>query len=1254
METFPTIHKTNTLFTSHRTTDMKAHALYRLIAILLAAVWSISTTQAQSIAYVIPDIGTPGMNTMVEIVAPHLSMRTFGLDGFYANNPGDAVRVVCADPDDTNRVTVGPVVVSWDGRLITTQIFVHPDQQPPSSYWYSVGPDFEIPLQVYANGTFGNLETFYIVRPQPALFSTTSGEIGSGGVWGLRSKRGAMIVDSVDLSGAQYSISTMDADVAAPGNQGYLPAVIISKGPVRTSPSTIIHVNGSGKTGGPGGGGGGGNFCDWSGIGSDGGDGFTGGGPGGRNRAGNPFGSDEYRNPGTGSGAFQGRTGGSLSGVPGGDAPAYEASGGGTGHPFGNSGSGCSDGSNCNPPGGYGGGSGQQQTQDGGAGGYATPGQSSRNNNGGKIYGNDMIVPLAGGSGGASGNPQQAFSCSGDGGSGGGALRLYGRSVDAYLLTAHGGDGSAASSANGGAGSGGAVSVEGKLNSGVWKLMALGGNSPGPKGGAGRIRMDGPIGWYSGALPTEESMYIGPSTDTSMFVPKRFLLSGTGNGQDITLYIKSARSPWTRTAVVTGYSGMQWTQELTVQDGDGIYFVVALQSTTTPSSDRFLAVPVQVMSQAAANILLSKAAPHIAAALPDAFPSLRCTDEEYDTLFIRNVGDAALELQSLGFSASGTGFSVIEPSGLPIQIQEGDSVRCVLRFSRVIGNTGIIRDTLRIYSNDENTARNPLNIPVEILVEQPEIAFDQTDIKMPDVVLCQSVSADTTITLRNMGTVPLLVSEPGITGASVSLIAPPALSFPLVIPVGGALDVTLRITHTVSGTQSSTVSFTADSAGCYVRAAVVLTGTAGEADPVLEAVADYPVLYCFGEQAEERTTLRNDGDVEMTVRSISVNNSYWEIVSPIAPFILPPSASAEITIRFRPLSTGSHNGVLRVETQPCDIVLSQPLTGRRDSVGARANDISFGVRHTSEFPLVQNTQLVNTGDVPVTIQQLNLFPPFELLTSLPVTIQPGDSIALTVRFNDPGRDGNWSWSAAALSVPLCDSIRFSVDGGVGEASVEIVVGDATAAAGDEVRVHVYLRNLRSPSVFGATSISSTLVVDASLLVPLFQPSGSVIGGLRRIPITIPLIVDAEGIAATFPFVATLGISESSPMTLDQSSPVGGRLSIIERAGQFVLADICREGGTRLFDGSVRAGIQSNYPNPFNPLTEIHFTTLELGHTELLITDFLGRKVAVLYNGIPEAGDHHVRFDAQGLPSGVYFVILQTPAKVYRKSIILTK
>lgn len=63
---------------------------------------------------------------------------------------------------------------------------------------------------------------------------------------------------------------------------------------------------------------------------------------------------------------------------------------------------------------------------------------------------------------------------------------------------------------------------------------------------------------------------------------------------------------------------------------------------------------------------------------------------------------------------------------------------------------------------------------------------------------------------------------------------------------------------------------------------------------------------------------------------------------------------------------------------------------------------------------------------------------------------------------------------------------------------------------------------------------------------------------------------------------------------------------------------------------------SNYPNPFNPTTNIRFSLVEETDITLTVYDVQGRVVAELINGAVEAGVHEVAFDATGLTSGVYF------------------
>jgi hypothetical protein len=67
----------------------------------------------------------------------------------------------------------------------------------------------------------------------------------------------------------------------------------------------------------------------------------------------------------------------------------------------------------------------------------------------------------------------------------------------------------------------------------------------------------------------------------------------------------------------------------------------------------------------------------------------------------------------------------------------------------------------------------------------------------------------------------------------------------------------------------------------------------------------------------------------------------------------------------------------------------------------------------------------------------------------------------------------------------------------------------------------------------------------------------------------------------------------------------------------------------------------NYPNPFNPSTQIAFELLVPARVQLDIYDIQGRKIAALLSGsVVSAGRHEQLFDAARLSSGTYFYRLQ--------------
>jgi hypothetical protein len=72
-------------------------------------------------------------------------------------------------------------------------------------------------------------------------------------------------------------------------------------------------------------------------------------------------------------------------------------------------------------------------------------------------------------------------------------------------------------------------------------------------------------------------------------------------------------------------------------------------------------------------------------------------------------------------------------------------------------------------------------------------------------------------------------------------------------------------------------------------------------------------------------------------------------------------------------------------------------------------------------------------------------------------------------------------------------------------------------------------------------------------------------------------------------------------------------------------------------------LDQNYPNPFNPSTSISYQLSAVSRVRLAIYDVLGREVAVLADGVQNAGAHNVRWNAGSFPSGLYICRMNAEA-----------
>ncbi|MBK6910447.1 MAG: T9SS type A sorting domain-containing protein [bacterium] len=83
-------------------------------------------------------------------------------------------------------------------------------------------------------------------------------------------------------------------------------------------------------------------------------------------------------------------------------------------------------------------------------------------------------------------------------------------------------------------------------------------------------------------------------------------------------------------------------------------------------------------------------------------------------------------------------------------------------------------------------------------------------------------------------------------------------------------------------------------------------------------------------------------------------------------------------------------------------------------------------------------------------------------------------------------------------------------------------------------------------------------------------------------------------------------------------------------------------------------LAQNFPNPFNPETNISYTLAEVSKVTLKVFTVTGAEVATLVNGTQEAGSFNVTFNAASLPSGVYFYRLEAGSFTATHKMLLLK
>ncbi len=83
-------------------------------------------------------------------------------------------------------------------------------------------------------------------------------------------------------------------------------------------------------------------------------------------------------------------------------------------------------------------------------------------------------------------------------------------------------------------------------------------------------------------------------------------------------------------------------------------------------------------------------------------------------------------------------------------------------------------------------------------------------------------------------------------------------------------------------------------------------------------------------------------------------------------------------------------------------------------------------------------------------------------------------------------------------------------------------------------------------------------------------------------------------------------------------------------------------------------LKQNYPNPFNPSTTITYQVAATGFVSMKVYNMLGQEVSQLVNEVKSPGTYKLNWNAEGMPSGVYFYTMRADGFTATKRLVLLK
>lgn len=210
-----------------------------------------------------------------------------------------------------------------------------------------------------------------------------------------------------------------------------------------------------------------------------------------------------------------------------------------------------------------------------------------------------------------------------------------------------------------------------------------------------------------------------------------------------------------------------------------------------------------------------------------------------------------------------------------------------------------------------------------------------------------------------------------------------------------------RFSVTTNGTPPEFVFVSIESPGASVGQAVPIP-----VDPVGPNPVASPVSIAFpntavGGQSETYTVIvSNAGDQPLEVRNISTTINFAFTSNPALQIL--PGESFQIYVKFQPISAGSKTGSLFIDFGTGNVLMTS-LSGTSAAAQAIASwaptSKAFGSISVGASSAPSVIMLSNTGTAVMNISALVATGQFQIVGTVPTSIEPGQSAPISVRFS---------------------------------------------------------------------------------------------------------------------------------------------------------------------------------------------------------------------------------------------------------------